>query len=69
MGGDNIRCSCTHGSCYATHPLDLHTWLMLRNTQGGGVITSIALAHMADVMQHMGWAVISSVAAHMADAT
>ena len=54
-GGDNIRCTCTLGSCYATHGVG-----------GWGVITSVALAHLVDATQHMGWwvgwGVITSVA-------
>ena len=43
-GDDNIPCTCTHVGCYATDGVG-----------GGGMITFLALAHMLDATQLMGW--------------
>ena len=64
-GGDvTVLTTCTHGGCSATtgvggwcyNSYNLHTWWMLRNTWGGGMMLPfLQLAHMVDVPQHMGW--------------
>ena len=43
-GDDNIPCTCTHVGCYATDGVG-----------GGGMTTFLALAHMLDATQLMGW--------------
>ena len=64
--GDDVTVltTCTHGGCSATHGVggwcyrscNLHTWSMLRNNWGAGVMLPfLQLAHMVDVPQHMGW--------------
>ena len=45
MGGNaNVPCTCTHAGCYANERVG---W--------AGMITSLALAHMLDAAQVMGW--------------
>ena len=60
-GDDNIPCTCAHVGCYATD-----------GGGGGGMITFLALAHMLDATQLMGWVgggMITFLAlAHMLDA-
>ena len=43
-GGDHTPCTCTHVGCYATG----QGWV-------GGMITFLALAHMLDAAQLVGW--------------
>ena len=41
---DNVPCTCTHGSCYASHGFGF----------GGRMIMFLALAHMVHATQVMG---------------
>ena len=47
-GDDDVPCICIHGRCYASHGV---------GGVGGGVgmMTFLALAHMVDATQVMGW--------------
>ena len=46
VGHDDVPCTCTHGRCYASHGLG---W------GGVGMMTFLALAHMCDATQLIGW--------------
>ena len=52
-GDDDVPCICIHGRCYASHGV---------GGVGGGVgmMTFLALAHMVDATQVMGWGQVFS---------